>query len=247
MKLFRFFSCLASIALLGMGASAHASTITDVENTITGGTFLEFNLSSNSDTNGSVSASYTPGAGVWGYPDSSNGSILVNGSGLDDKGNSSDEFQADYSGLSANTDYFLWVIAVQNVGSTAESHDFEWGLSSGSLTTVAGGIDGTVTTTDAGYDGAYAVNVLNTLQIDEGGSGNNDKLIGVLVGKVSTNGSGDLTLYFDNGTNASTSGGNEARSQLDGVVFTTTVIPVPEPTSLALMGLGSLAMLVRRR
>ena len=61
------------------------------------------------------------------------------------------------------------------------------------------------------------------------------------IGNWTADGSGQITLFLGEG--AVNTFLNGARTQLDGVAVTL----VPEPSTLALLGLGGLALLIRRR
>ena len=118
-----------------------------------------------------------------------------------------------------------------NPTSVSADYDFSYGASAGSMTTFANAATGTLlyeekssatvidTVSYYYYKGAYACG----------------------IGNWTANGSGQLTLYVGEGAvNIVHSG---ARTMMDGVVVTL----VPEPSTLALLGLGGLALLIRRR
>jgi len=64
----------------------------------------------------------------------------------------------------------------------------------------------------------------------------NRQLAGFIVGQITTNDSGAITVYYGEGVGS-------GRTQFDGVLFDV----VPEPSSFALLGLGGLCLLRRRR
>ncbi len=171
------------------------------------------------------------------FPDGSDSAILVdgdnpsvttgNGEAADDKSNNGGEITVNVTGLLFNTTYQLYVNAIGR--ELEDTEEFGFGLTSGSLTDfvdlddLPGSIliaQTTDTTTDSTL-GNYAV----------------------AVGSVTTDGSGSFTVFLDEGIDSNT-GTNEFRTQIDGL---TLVNAIPEPASLALLGLASLCLLGRRR
>jgi hypothetical protein len=263
-------SSLAILACL-VAAPAFAYTAEDLE-TITGGTFLNFRDTTTGESrNGFTISSLALGANVinpvnsqsvnWSVNDTSDGAFLIGGQSVEDNnrrsglnpdftpilpvlGTSYNPFSVTLSGLTPGSIYGLQVVAlgrrsdpVSDPGGLLDglrpdvginSYDFSYGTSAGSLTTVADTAAGTLLweaiagTAVSGYfyyTGSYASD----------------------IGNWTANGSGEITLFLGEG--AVNTVLNGSRTMLDGLVVT----PVPEPSALALLGLGGLALLIRRR
>jgi len=219
-----------------------ATTITTVEAALgTGnGIYMDLQSATVGFTNQGVTGVWSNWSNSWGFTsagastgdggtangpgDTSDSAITVFGRSADDKRATTIEIQVNYTGLSANTTYDLWAVLLHNSNTDKNpSHDFQWGETSGALTTIDSG------------PGYYNVATDITTGVT--------RLTGVKVGQVTTDGSGAITLYYDKGTNADRNGSNRYRTQFDGVLFDA----VPEPSALALFGLAGLGFLRRRR
>jgi hypothetical protein len=267
-------ACLVAVpaARAAYSTTSGSATPTDAE-AITGGTFL--NINNVADTrNGVTLSAVALGAPVtnvrspfgsvnWSLNDSSDGSRLVGGRGVEDNnqrlgptstppgttGTSYNPFSVTLSGLVAGSLYDLKIVALgvrEDTGGGQISgvldgnypdfgigdYDFSYGASAGSMTTFANVAAGTLVyeeksstaTVIGGVDyyswkGAYACD----------------------IGNWTADGSGQITLFLGEG--AVNTVLNGARTQFDGV----SVALVPEPSTLALLGLGGLALLIRRR
>jgi hypothetical protein len=260
-------ACLIAAPALGQ------KTASQVE-AITGGSFLNFRDTTTGESrNGITISPLTLGANVinpvnsqsvnWSVNDTSDGSFLVGGQSVEDNnrrsglnpdgtpitpvlGTSYNPFSLTLSGLTPGRTYGLMVVGLgrhydpvsdpsglldglrPDVG--INSYDFSYGASAGSLTTFADTAAGTLlwdtiatTAINVGgvnyyyYTGSYACN----------------------IGYWTADGSGQITLFMGEGVVNTVLNG--ARTMLDGVVV------VPEPSALALLGLGGLALLIRRR
>jgi len=268
-------ACLVAVPAAQAAYSTTAGTATSADaEAVTGGTFL--NINNVSDTRNSLTISAVAlGAPVtnvrspfgsvnWSVNDSSDGSRLVTGRGVEDNnqrlsptstppgttGTSYNPFSVTLSGLVAGSTYGLKVVALgvrEDTGGGQISgvldaafpdfgindYDFSYGASAGSLTTFANVAAGTLiyeeksstaTVIDSisyySWKGAYACS----------------------IGDWVADGAGTITLYLGEG--AVNTVLNGARTQFDGLVVT----PVPEPSALALLGLGGLALaMIRRR
>jgi hypothetical protein len=252
--------------------TAGSATAADAE-AITGGTFL--NINNVADTrNGITISAVALGADVinvrspfaavnWALNDNSDGSRLVGGRGVEDNnqrlsatsnppgttGTSYNPFSVTFSGLVAGSLYDMKIVALgvradtgggqlpgvldaNNPDFGIDNYDFSYGSSAGSLTTfanVASGTliyeekSGTATVIDGvsyySWKGAYACD----------------------IGQMTADGSGQIALFLGEG--AVNTVLNGARTQFDGVA----IALVPEPTTRALLGLGGLGLLLRRR
>ena len=101
---------LAVGLLMAVAGLAHAaSLITDVESAVGGATYLDIVNMSEGFTRGGLTAKWTNyTAGDWGWPDTSDSGVTVDGDGdgqgdvADSKSNNSPEIQMDFTGLAAN-------------------------------------------------------------------------------------------------------------------------------------------------
>jgi len=231
---------IIAASLFGAASLAQgATTVTTVEGALGNGNGIYMDLQSSTTgfTNQGVTGIWSNWTNSWGFTsqgastgnggtangpgDTSDNSITVFGRSADDK-NSDPEIQVDYTGLQSSTAYKIWAVVVQDTRRSTNTHDFEWGTTSGSLTRVVG---------NASYPNATLI------------AGSTVQLVGVPLSQVTTDANGDITLYYDNGLDASGSY-NTNRTQLDGVLFEA----VPEPSaSLTLLTLVGLSFLRRRR
>ncbi len=262
-------ACLAATPAFSQSPPASPIQPASVE-AITGGTFLNLRTTAIGESRGGFTISpLTLGANVtdprngssvnWSVDDNSDSNLHVGGrmvednnrrSGLDALnapilpvlGTSYNPFSTTLSGLTPNATYGLRVVAEGRRSDPASdpsglldgqrpdvginSYDFSYGASAGSLTTFADTAAGTkLWETIAGtavngffyYTGSYACG----------------------IGDWTADGSGQITLFLGEG--AVNTVLNGSRTMLDGVVV------VPEPSTLALLGLGGLALIVRRR
>jgi hypothetical protein len=164
-------------------------------------TYLEFTDSATGDTREGLSLA--TGGNDWNYPDGSDGAVFVNANCLDEKGQVASDFLATISGLSANTDYGLYVVAAgRKLGDGYSTYDFSWGtLGDGSPINDVVGV----------YLAPGAVEIAET-------GGGTDKItasMAVPIGIFTSDGSGDLSIYVGN---ALLLDGNTNRTQLDGLV-----------------------------
>jgi hypothetical protein len=239
---------------------------------VTGGTFLNFRDTTTGESrNGFTISPLTLGANVidprngnsvnWSLNDTSDSTLHVGGqmvednnrrSGLDANnvplqpvlGTSYNPFSVTLGGLVPGAIYGLKVVAEGRSSDPVSdpsglldglrpdvginSYDFSYGASAGSLTTVANSAAGTLlwqaiaSTAISGYyyyTGSWASD----------------------IGHWTADGSGTITLFMGEG--AVNTVLNGSRTMMDGVV----VALVPEPSTLALLSLGAVALLRRRR
>ena len=248
-----------------------ALTYANVE-AVTGGTFLNFMTlgeTRNSITiSGPVLGPSVPnlktGSGTvnWSVNDTSDGTRFVNGMSVEDNnirsgpttasppwvGSSFNPFKVTLSGLVPNQTYDLKTVAVGlrpdpvsdptgTVLATAfpdfgiGTYDFSYGPSSGSQTTV-----GNVAAGSLIYEEISSATVISgSSYYYYKGSYAND------IGNWTADGSGNLVIWMGQG-NVNTFD-NGARTMMDGLSVTL----IPEPSTLALVGLGGLALVLRRR
>ena len=161
---------------------------------------------------------------TWGYPDGSDGSLWVNENCLDEKDHAANDFLGTISGLSADTDYGLYVVAAgRKQGTGVGTYDFSFGASSAENIVPS------------------VYNAPGAVQIAESGSADITTSTAVPIGFFTSDGSGDLAIYLGKGQSRD---GNNYRTQLDGLVVGE---GIPEPMTLALLGLGGLGLIRRRR
>ncbi|NWK55596.1 PEP-CTERM sorting domain-containing protein [Verrucomicrobiaceae bacterium N1E253] len=140
----------------------------------------------------------------------------------------SPELRTTISGLTAgtyNAYAFYWVAGwVDGNDPTGNNQwDFAAGLASGNTSEYLWN-EGTQT---------QASDFAGTVMVEEG----NRRLFMIDLGNVAVDGSGELAIYIDDNP------GNDDRTWYDGVGYQT----VPEPSSAALIGLGGLSLILRRR
>lgn len=267
-------ACLAVTPAFAQAPPNNPPTAADVEN-VTGGTFLNFRNTTTGETrNGITISPLTLGANVidprngssvnWSVDDTSDSTLHVGGKMVEDNnrrsglvtgtltpvtpvvGTSYNPFSITLSGLTPGSIYGLRVTAegrrsdpVSDPSGLADglapdvginSFDFSYGASAGSLTTFADTAAGTklwetiagspiTTTSYYYYTGLYACG----------------------IGDWTANGSGEITLFMGEGVVNTVLTGS--RTMMDGIVVTL----VPEPSALVLLGVGGLALLIRRR
>lgn len=141
------------------------------------------------------------------------------------------ELTTEITGL-ADGDYDVWVFFWDASGSNTWTIDA--GLTSGALTTYSA--DGPGNTT--------APVATSTLSFTNTPSPTEDDRIfyGVNLGQATVTSGSTIDVFIDN----LTGGNSNTRTWYDGVGFEA-VVPVPEPSSTALLGLGGLALIIRRR
>jgi hypothetical protein len=216
---------LAAILVL-VASGAQAATI-DLIEAAGGGTYLDFEFDIGGATGSSTDGVFVrngltatgTGSG-WGYPDGSLSGLGIDGiniTGMDTKANPHPEFRIDLAGLTAPS-YEVHVVAQGN-SEAVQDWGFQWGTASGSLTNVE--------------DIATTLGRITVL-----GSNEVVTLDRIPIGSFTPNDS-SLTFFFDNNTG----NGPHTRTLLDGIV----VVPIPEPSTALLLGLGLVGMAARRR
>jgi hypothetical protein len=216
---------LLATAILGAVSLAQAGTpIVDVETNLGGGNgvYMDLQSATTGFTNQGVKGTWSNWTDSWGFKtaaastgdgsaaggpgDTSDAAITVFGRSADDKGQTTTEIRVDYTSLVPNASYFFWIVALQNT-QNGTSHDVEWGVEAGNLTKVVG---------EPGYtDAAW---------IAGAAFGAGTQLVGVPLGQVSADDSGNLTLYYDQGEDPGNKE-NVNRTQIDGVLFEQIVDP----------------------
>jgi len=208
----------------------------DVE-TALGGSVTYLDIQDTNYTRNGLTLSTNLSSGDWGYPDTSNSNLFVGSGLLDDKGESTPEIEAVISGLAANTDYDLWITMAWHDGGkgNADDFDFSWGTVSGSTTTVV-------------LPGASGDPAPGTI-VAFGDTGTPPDLsdtnnLAYQFATISSDASGNLTIYLDNGNDFIDASPDLYRSQIDGLAITA----VPEPAhAAALIGLFGLGLVLYRR
>jgi len=138
---------------------------------------------------------------TWGYPDGSDDSLWVNENCLDEKDHTASDFVGTISGLNANTNCDLYVVAAgRKAGSGAGTYDFSWG-------TIG---DGSAVNTVSGVN-----NVPGAVEIAEQVSGDITTSMAVPIGNFTSDGTGNLAIYLGRGQ---VRDGNNYRTQFDGLV-----------------------------
>jgi PEP-CTERM motif-containing protein len=171
---------------------------------------------------------------VWRYPDGSDGSMWVNANCLDEKSSTASDFLGTISGLTSDTEYFLYVVAAgRKQGPGIGTYDFSWGTSGdGSAVNLVPDV----------------YNAANAVYIDEVVTEKVDPIpdeitasMAVPVGTFTADVDGEIAIWIGKG--GTFDGSYDYRTELDGLV----VGVVPEPATMVLLGLGSLTLLKRRR
>jgi len=147
------------------------------------------------------------------------------------------ELTTRITGLADGT-YELWVFYWDQVVSDTQNWIISAGLTPGALTSFSSPGEPTVAgTTKTGVVNAGTLDFTNSVLVEEGGGLRN--MFGVNLGQVTISGGSAANIYVDN----LIGGGSGTRAWFDGVGYEL----VPEPTSTALLSLGALALMRRRR
>jgi len=198
---------LLTVLLCLCGSVMALSTPEEVEGYLVGATYLDFTSNNPSDTpagpyvrNGLTLVTATDS---WGYPDSSDGFMTVHGNCLDDNANTASDYEATITGLTPNTSYEVYALAIgREIGGNAGNYDFEWGTTQAGLIRVK---------PVATAEGAYIVKRgwSGTASVD---------LTAVPIGTYESDSSGQLVFWF--GSYGGLSGG---RTELDGIAIGTDI------------------------
>jgi hypothetical protein len=224
----------AAVGLFAAQATQAATVLTDVTyfdatsaNTAGGNTWLP-TANSNSDNLWGERA----GAG-FGFGDT----ILESRNDTANVDENSPEITTTIASLTPNGLYEVTGYYQTKVNDPPENWHLFFGLTSGSLTEFDS-VNGTaMTPLDLAFTDGQTVGGQGTAD------GNRAQFYGV-IGTATANGSGEIVVYINDGDllqNSNAAGGQ--RSWYDGVG----VRAVPEPGSVALLGLGGLALMMRRR
>jgi hypothetical protein len=272
------FLAIAAILLTSASVQAYGNA-SDVE-AITGGTFLNFGTVA--DVRNSITmAPVVLGAAVpdarttstmvnWSVPDTSDGTRLVGGNGIEDNNRRSglstvdgrtpitpvlgtvfNPFSVVISGLVANATYTLKVVAIGEYEDSSNpipgyldywqpdigigNMDFSYGATAGTMTTVANAAAGAELYSEVStYTNTRDTNPNKPVGYKywKGAFANS-------IGSWTADGSGSITVFIGDGAKNDVLSG--ARTQLDGIVV------VPEPATLAILSLGGLALLRKRK
>jgi hypothetical protein len=218
-----------AVALMAVVAQA-APTAEDVEGTVETSlgltavtTYLELTKIGGGTGDTKDGRTLVTPTSQWGYPDGSDNNLTVNENSLDEDnwnhGGNAENFLATISGLTASTDYRLYVVALGRTDSTTE--DFSWG-------TVADGSPLNVVSDVSAAPGAIQIGELDWGKAD----------FAVPVGTFTSNVAGEISIWLGK---AGAYSNETYRTQLDGIVV------VPEPMTMTLLGLGGLALIRRKR
>lgn len=225
------------LCALSAALSTQAAILPGDVETALGGSVTYLDIQDTNYTRNGLTLSTNLSSGDWGFPDGSNSNLFVGSGLLDDKGESTPEIEAVISGLSANTDYTLWITMGWHDGGkgNADDFDFSWGTVSGSTTTVV-------------LPGASGDPAPGTI-VAFGDTGTNPDLsdtnnLAYQFATLTTDAGGNLTLYIDNGNDFVDASPDLYRSQIDGLA----IAAVPEPAhAAALLGLAGMAFVLYRR
>ena len=161
----------------------------------------------------------------------------------DNGGDTIPELMTQLTGLADGT-YNLYAFFWDDASSVSNTHNLDAGLVSGSLTTY--GADNPLLNGSAATIAPFA-STLTYAGLDPSTAtlfNSNSNLHAALIGQATVSGGSAINIFTDHSqSTAGTTSTAQVRSFYDGVGYEL----VPEPSTTALLGLGGLALIFRRR
>lgn len=242
-KYIKPFGALAGLAIsvtTSQAAISYVDAQEGVNTFATGGSLADESwVDSTSNTSGVDNANWVKrSGGTPGWTEHNGGDVIQ---GLVDPlaGNTLGEITTQVTGL-ADGNYDVWVFFWEQTVSGTQNWVIDAGLTSGSLTSYSSSAGSVVGTDSITPVAASTLSFSNSPAVL--GAGGNQSMYGINLGQVAVTGGADINVYVDK-IFGNTSNN---RTIYDGIGYEL-VSPIPEPSSTALLGLGGLALVLRRR